>query len=125
AVLQFESLPTEAMKKHLSENGIELLEYIPDNAYTVTISGAPNLNILEAARARSIYQPLPEQKMETRLSLGLIPPSAIKIAGTVDVWVSFPKTFSPEDVVSNLKQLNIDVLSAQYQSYHILSLRVA
>jgi hypothetical protein len=125
AVLQFETLPTEAIKKMLSANGIELLEYIPNNAYTVSISGNPNLAILEAAKARSIFQPSPEQKMETRLSLGLIPSSAIKIAGTLDVWISFPRTFLPKDVVINLKQLNMDVLSTQYQSYRILSVRIA
>jgi hypothetical protein len=46
AILQFESIPTEATKKLLSANGIELLEYIPNNAYTVTISGNPSSTIL-------------------------------------------------------------------------------
>jgi hypothetical protein len=124
-VLQFETIPTEATKKLLSANGIELLEYIPNNAYTATVSGKPNLAILEAAKTRAIFQPLPEQKMEARLAAGLYPSSAIKVAGTVDVWISFPGTFSPAEVISNFKQLNVDVLSTQYQSYHILSLRVA
>ena len=123
AILQFESLPTEETKKMLSANGIELLEYIPNNAYTVSISGIPSSTILEQAKARSILQPSPEQKMESRLASGNIPSSAIKIGGTVDVWISFPKTFSPQDVVNNLKQLNFDVLSTQFQSYRILFLR--
>lgn len=125
AILQFETIPTEATKKLLSANGIELLEYIPNNAYTVSISGNPSSAILELAKARSILQPSPEQKMEARLASGIIPPSAIKVAGTVDVWISFPKTYSSEEVISNFKQLNIDVLSIQYQSYRILSLRIA
>jgi hypothetical protein len=125
AILQFELIPTEETKKMLSSNGIELLEYIPNNAYTVSISGSPSLVILEQAKARSFFQPSPEQKMESRLALGIIPPSAIKIAGTVDVWISFPKTFLSQDVINDLKELNVDVLSNQYQSYRILSLRIA
>jgi hypothetical protein len=125
AILQFETIPTEATKKLLSENGIELLEYIPNNAYTVTISGHPSLTVLEQAKARSVFQPSPEQKMEIRLASGNIPSSAIKVAGTVDVWISFVKTFSSQEVVSDLQQLNIDILSRQYQSYRILSLRIA
>jgi hypothetical protein len=125
AILQFESIPTEATKKLLSANGIELLEYIPNNAYTVTISRTPSSTILEMAKARSILQPSAEMKMESRLASGIIPPSAIKVAGTLDVWISFPKTYSSEDVINNLNQLNIDVLSVQYQSYRILSLRIA
>lgn len=125
AILQFESIPTEETRKILSANGIELLEYIPNNAYTVSISGNPSSTILEQAKARSIIQPSPEQKMELRLASGIIPPSAVKVGGTVDVWISFPKTFSPQDVVGDLKQLNVDILSMQYQSYRILSLRIA
>ncbi|MBO9682462.1 MAG: S8 family serine peptidase, partial [Flavisolibacter sp.] len=125
AILQFESIPTEATKKLLSANGIELLEYIPNNAYTVSISGNPSSTILELAKARSILQPSPEMKMESRLASGIIPPSAIKVAGTIDVWISFPKTYSSEEVINNFKQLNFDVLSIQYQSYRILSLRIA
>jgi hypothetical protein len=125
AILQFETIPSEATKKMLSANGIELLEYIPNNAYTVTITGNPSLTALREAKARAIVQPAPEQKMETRLSLGLIPPAAVKIAGTVDVWISFPKTFLSHDVVNDLRQLNIDVLSTEYQYYRILSLRIA
>ena len=125
AILQFESIPAEATKKLLSTNGIELLDYIPNNAYTVSISGSPSSTILEQAKARSIFQPSPEQKMESKLASGVIPSSAIKVAGTVDVWISFPKTFSATDIISDLKQLNVDVLSTQYQSYRILSLRIA
>jgi hypothetical protein len=125
AVIQFRTIPAEETRKLLSSEGIELLDYLPDNAYTVTISGHADLNILQRAGATSIFQLAPEQKMETRLSLGMIPPAAIKVAGTMDVWISFPKTFSAADVVNNLKQLNMDVLSVQYQAYRILSLRIA
>lgn len=125
AILQFETIPTEATKKLLSANGIELLEYIPNNAYTVSITGNPSSSILEIAKARSILQPSPEMKMEARLASGAIPSSAIKVTGTIDVWVSVPKSYSSDEVMLNLKQLNIDVLSFQYQAYRILSLRIA
>lgn len=125
AVVQFESIPTEETKKLLSASGIELLEYIPNNSYTITLSGNADLNILQQSKARSIFQLAPEQKMETRLSLGILPSSAIKIAGTIDVWISFPKTFSSADVINDLKKLNFDILSTQYQLHRILSLRIA
>ena len=109
----------------LSANGIELLEYIPNNAYTVTISGSPSPAVLEQAKTRAIFQPSPEQKMEPRLAAGIYPSSATKVAGTIDVWVSFPKSFLASDVVANIRQLNIDVLSSEYQSFRLLSLRIA
>ena len=39
AIIQFEQLPTENEKDQLKQAGIELLDYIPNNAYTVTITG--------------------------------------------------------------------------------------
>jgi hypothetical protein len=125
AIVQFESLPTEATRKMLSANGIDLLEYIPNNAYTVTITGSPSSAILEQVKARSIFQPLPEQKMEERLASGIYPSSAVKVAGTIDVWISYAKSFSPQEVISNVRQLNMDILSTQYQAYRLLSIRVA
>src|SRR4026207_292118 len=35
AVLQFDRLPSEAKKQELATAGIQLLEYIPGNAYTI------------------------------------------------------------------------------------------
>lgn len=125
AVLQFESIPSEEVKNLLSQNGIELLQYIPENAYTVTVSKNLDPNILLQAKARSVFQLAPEQKMETKLARGIFLPSAVKVAGTVDVWISFPKTFSAADVIGNLKQLNFDIVSTQFQMYRIVALRIA
>ena len=125
AIIQFETLPAEATKKLLSTNGVELLEYIPNNAYTVSISGSPSAEVLEHSKARTIFLPSPEQKMDARLVSGNFPSSAVKVSGTVDVWISFARTFSPHDVVNNLTQLNFDILSTQYQHYRIISIRVA
>lgn len=124
-VLQFESLPTEEMKKALLANGIQLLDYLPNYAYTATISGSANASVLQQSRLRSLIQLSPQQKMELHLARNIIPSWATKIPGTVDVWVSFPKSFSSPEVITDLKQLNVDVLSTQFQSYRILSLRIA
>lgn len=67
-ILQFETLPNEEIKKQLSANGIELLEYIPNNAYTASISRNLKLDVLITAKTRAIIQLLPEQKMEAKLA---------------------------------------------------------
>ena len=56
AVIQFESIPTEAQKKQLLQSGITLLDYIPNNAYSVTISGGVDANVLQRVAARSIIE---------------------------------------------------------------------
>jgi hypothetical protein len=125
AVVQFESLPGENVRKMLSANGIELLDYIPNLAYTVTINGRPELNVLQAAGARALLQLSPSQKMHVLFAEGKIPSWSVKSPGSVDCWVSFPKTFSAGDVVPELERLNMDVISSDLQSYRILHLRIA
>ena len=96
AILQFENIPGEMEQQQLKQAGIELLEYIPNNAYTVTISGSLNNDVLVQVNARAFITLTPEQKMEPLLARDIYPSWAVKIPGTVDVWISFPKTFLPK-----------------------------
>src|SRR5262245_30901191 len=40
AVIQFENIPSSSQRQLLQQAGIELLEYIPNYAYTATITGS-------------------------------------------------------------------------------------
>lgn len=124
AVLQFEVLPTAQQRELLSQSGIELLDYIPNNAYTVTITGTVNTDLLTQVKARAVLTLLPEQKMQPQLAKGMYPYWAMKGNNVVDVWASFPKTFSFETVQQELVSRNFEVLSSVYKNYHVISLRV-
>jgi len=125
AIIQFEQLPTENEKQQLIQSGIELLDYIPDYAYTVTISGSLDAAILTQVKARAVIELSALQKMQPELSRGDFPSWAVKVAGTVDVWVSFPKSFSFETVQQELKNINLEVISSQYKGYRVIALQVA
>ena len=125
AVIQFENIPTSGEKKQLQEAGIELLEYIPNNAYTVTITGSLNINLLTKVKARAIVELSAEQKMQPELAKGNFPSWAVKASGTVDVWISFPKSFIYETIVEEVKNKNFDIVSDIYKNYRIVGLRVA
>lgn len=121
AIIQFEQLPTENEKDQLKQAGIELLDYIPNNAYTVTITGLLDESILLRTKARSVVELTPSQKMHGSISSGLFPAWAVKTPGTVDVWISFPKTFSFETVRKEFLSKNIDITNDLYKDYNILS----
>lgn len=125
ALIQFENIPTETQKQFLKQSGIELLDYIPNNAYTVTISGNIKEDVLQQINARAIVELAPQQKMEPLLARGVIPSWAVKVPGTIDVWISFPKSFSFETVSSELQQRNIEIISNLYKNYRVLSLRLS
>lgn len=124
-IIQFENIPTENEKKQLHNEGIELLDYIPNNAYTATVTGSLNTTILNRVKARAIVELAPEQKMESSLANGVFPAWAVKAAGTVDIWISFPKTFSYEQVSAEIKLRNFNIISTEYQTYNIIGLRIA
>ncbi len=107
-IIQFDETPTEFTKQQLASQGIELLNYIPDNAYTASVKPGLNKELLLRSKVRAIHQPTPQQKMHASLSSGLPPATAVKIPGTVDVWISFLKNYAIEEVVSSLKQMPAD-----------------
>jgi hypothetical protein len=123
-IIQFEQLPSEPEKQLLQQRGIELLDYIPNNAYTATVSGSVDANLLTQVKARSVIELSANHKMRPELFKGDFPAWAVKIAGTVDVWISFPKTYSYEEVRTELINRNIDILSEDHKNYNILSLRI-
>lgn len=124
-VIQFEHIPTLQERAMLLQSGIELLDYIPNNAYTASIKGSLNVAVLNAVKARSIIDLKPEQKMLPALANKRFPSWAIRLPGTIDVWVSFPKSFSYETVVSELKSKNFDIISDDYKNYRVICLRIS
>ncbi len=124
AIMQFEHLPTTDEKQQLSKSGITLVDYIPNNAYTVSIRGSVSEKTLRQVKARAIVELRPEQKMPLPLSLGIAPAWSVKVPGTADVWINFLKIVSFDSVVKELKQRNFDIISTLYKGYHIIGLRI-
>ncbi|NIJ51286.1 S8 family serine peptidase [Dyadobacter arcticus] len=123
-LIQFEEIPSEAEKADLKNEGIELLEYIPNNAYTATIKGNSTFNALARAKGRSIIELSAEQKMQSILANGRIPAYAMKSPGNVDIWISFPKSFRFEEIRDSLKASNFELIAETYKEHQILALRI-
>src|SRR5262245_58116262 len=68
AIIQFEHIPTTSERQQLLNASISLLDYIPNNTYTVSIKGSVNDQTLKQAGARSIIELKPEQKMAQALA---------------------------------------------------------
>jgi hypothetical protein len=116
AVIQFSDLPTPEEKRKMAAAGIELLDYLPQNAYRVALRQAPSVSLLQAAKAKAIFQLAPQQKMQDYFAKGLIPSWAVRVAGTVDIWISFYRTLESRDVLQQLKDLQADVVSTDHLS---------
>ena len=73
AVIQFEQIPTPAERQQLLQQGIELLDYIPNFAYTVTIDGSLSSDILNRFKARSVIELSAVQKNAAGTGSGKFP----------------------------------------------------
>jgi len=124
AVLQFEQLPSETKKQELAASGIQLLEYISGNAYTICISKSIDQTILQRAGARSILELSAEQKMHPSMAKGIFPSWAIRTPGMVDVWISFPKSLSFEELQILLRERNFQITTTDYKNFHIIGLKI-
>ncbi|HWR32642.1 MAG TPA: S8 family serine peptidase, partial [Chitinophagaceae bacterium] len=124
AIIQFEQIPSAAERQQLQQTGIELLDYIPNYAYTATISGALDASILSRLKTRAVVELPSGLKMEPGLARANYPSWAVKSAGTIDIWISFPKTFSFETVSNELHNKNFDIASTTFRQYRVLSLRI-
>lgn len=125
AVLQFQTLPDPETRNYLSRQGIELLEYIPENAYTVSITGKLNAGVLKRAGAWTIFDLSPRHKMHPLLSRGVVPEWAQKGAQLADLWISFPKTYTAAEVIQYLREQKIEIISTDQQQHRILGVRIA
>lgn len=125
AIIQFEQIPTAAERQQLQRAGIELLDYIPNYAYTATISATLDAGLLTQLKTRAVVELPAVLKMEPELAKANYPSWALKSAGTIDVWISFPKTFSFEMVSSELRSKNFEISASTYKQYRVIALRVA
>lgn len=123
-VIQFDNIPTESERQALKEEGIELLEYIPNYAYTATIAAGGNTGALARTRGRAIVELSAEQKMPPSLANGNVPSHAFTSPTTVDLWMNYPKTFSEEEIRAELDGLHYQVISDEFRHYQVLHVRV-
>src|SRR6187401_1426065 len=125
AVLQFEQIPSESKKQELAASGVQLLEYISGNAYTICITKNIDQTILQKAGARSILELSPLQKMHPAMAKGIFPSWAIRTPGMVDVWISFPKSLSFEELQKLLSERNFQIITTDYKEFKVVGMEIA
>ena len=108
--IQFYSLPVESQKKELRAAGIELIDYIPNMAYTVAINKGLAASKLPALNVRSIFKFTLKQKTVPALLAGNFPTYAVKAPGFVDVNVITYEKLSPQKIQAAFAALKITVL---------------
>ncbi len=69
-LIQFENFPTQEEMKVLDDRGIKLLDYIPNKAWFISISGVTPRGVAKLSNIRFIGDILPEDKISPHLRKG-------------------------------------------------------
>ncbi len=124
-IIQCENILDENQKLQLKAAGIDIISYIPANAYIAIVNSSLDYTLLASCKTRAVLEMKPAYKMDPELSTGNFPAYAVKHAGTVDVWINIIPSASVETVINNLRQQNFDIISTQWKDYRIIALRTA
>ncbi len=109
-VIQFTSLPTEKLKSQLKSQGIELIDYIPNNAFTAAVRTNFNLAALKTVPARSLFKLQAAHKTMPALINGNFPEHAMRSAGTLEVTVTTYSRFTSNQVSEAFAALGIKII---------------
>ncbi len=108
--LQFNSLPDPGIKARMATEGIELVDYIPNYAYTAVVRATFDLNSIPSFNIRSVFQFSPEQKTVPALLKGNFPAHAVKALGYVDVNVITYEKLGTDKINRSLLSLGASLL---------------
>ncbi|RYE21477.1 MAG: hypothetical protein EOP51_15540 [Sphingobacteriales bacterium] len=109
-VIQFAAIPKEKEKIALKQSGIEILDYLPQNAFLAVVSANADLSVLEGKAARAVFQMLPQHKTMPSMYQMQFPAHAVKAAGTVDVVITTYEKLSGVQVAASFANINAQVL---------------
>ena len=86
-VIQFERIPDQDVRAVLKSQGVELVDYIPSNAYTATIPATVNWLMLGNIKIRSVFSLSAKQKVSNLLYQDKVPAHAQQQAGYIDLSI--------------------------------------
>ncbi len=123
-VIQFLGTLSDEKKQQLTSAGIELHQYVPDNAFTSVINGVADLNVLSSTGAVSIFELDASDKISSRLAMNKIPGWAIKEQGKVDVIVHFNSAITSTLAKEYFIHLGASIVDESWKDYHFISIRI-
>ncbi len=108
-LIQFYKLPSEEEKFFLATRGINLKAYIPNMAYTASVT-ASRIENIKNPLIRSVFKFLPADKTVPEILNGQTIPHAIKEVGHIDLSIITYETVSAASILPSLNKLNARII---------------
>ena len=106
-IIVFDQLPSLEQRKQLEKSGVELLEYLPKNAFFASIKEGANISDINGFRINKIIDVNPKYKTSKELTKGNIPSWAIQDVNNIIVIVKYFESVDDTKVILDLQQKNL------------------
>ncbi|MEM7655693.1 MAG: S8 family serine peptidase, partial [Bacteroidota bacterium] len=77
-LIQFQQIPTSAQQRELANAGIKLADYLPEHTYLAVVSPGANLQRLQSAGVRAVYELVQQDRVTTSVWNQDFPPYALE-----------------------------------------------
>ena len=108
AIIQFYTIPSESEKYMLKENGVELLEFLPNLSFLAKLQNLSSAT-LEDLNIRAIIPYKKEYKYSKFVALGDHPKWAIPSVGKIELMIEPQLNISLEDFIDVLSENNVTI----------------
>jgi hypothetical protein len=111
--VQFYQVPSASARKILKNAGMEMIDYLSGNTYTMSLKKGFDFSLLKANGARSIFLLNKEHKASPEIISEKYPSHAVKEPGFLDVNAISYEKFSKAELANVLQKLGVSVIDEQ------------
>ncbi|MBI2731088.1 MAG: hypothetical protein HYX40_10110, partial [Sphingobacteriales bacterium] len=122
-IIQFNKLPGAGEVAKLKEWGIELLQYIPDNAYWARLTDKATPAQLKVLGVRGIYEPQAEDKLSQKLKLKLDESTSNKSVNYLLVNISCFRE-NKESIKKQLRTEGAVIINPEFEDQNIFQAKI-
>lgn len=122
-VIQFDEIPSASSRSILKKQGIELIDYIPSNAYTATVPATINWRQIMMVQIRSIFPLMAKHKASYSLYEGKVPSHAQPVSGFFDLNVITFDRMQSNAILASLDKFGATLLE-ELPSYKSFLVRI-
>lgn len=109
-IIVFKEIPTNETKRKLEQAGIQLMDYLPRNAYFATVNGQSNFNVLNTEDL--VVEIKPDFKLSSMLKRAEYPHWTLYGEGQIELIGSYFNNISLEALALQLAQQKVTIVNA-------------
>lgn len=121
--LQFYDIPLQNQREQIEQSGIELLEYLPNYTYAVSIPEKYDLRLLKSYNVRAVFNLEPIYKLDEQLHAHPYPDWAVFGDKQIDVVVQYHKNIEPKTIKEYFANEDVEIISSNDYS-SLITLRI-